>query len=74
MDFPDVELSATNEVKRGLTTTSWTDDNVIDKTTYYYVVAAVNKDGNLSLPSNEVSIRVNSVPPLLQIFSPEKTL
>ena len=23
---------------------------------------AVNKDGNLSLPSNEVSIRVNSVP------------
>ena len=69
---PNVELSAANEVKRGLTTTSWTDDNVIDKTTYYYVVAAVNKDGNLSLPSNEVSIRVNSVPPLLQIFSPEK--
>lgn len=69
---PNVELTAANEVKRGLTSTSWIDDHVIDKTTYYYVVAAVNKDGNLSLPSNEVSIRVNSVPPMLQIFTPEK--
>lgn len=69
---PNVSATAGNEVKRGLTSTSWTDSDVIDGTTYYYVVAAVTKDGNLSDASNEIQIRVDFSPPPLQILEPEK--
>lgn len=69
---PNVPTTATNEVKRGLSSTSWIDTDVVDGVKYYYVVTAVTKDGNLSKPSNEVEIRVDFTPPPLQILEPEK--
>lgn len=69
---PNVSATAGNEVKRGLTSSSWIDTDVIDGTTYYYVVAAVTKDGNVSDASNEFEIRVDFSPPPLQILEPEK--
>ncbi|PAB59108.1 DUF7910 domain-containing protein [Anaeromicrobium sediminis] len=37
--------------------TSYTDKNVEDDTTYYYIMKAVFKDGSLSKSSNEVKVR-----------------
>lgn len=69
--LPNVDITAGNEVKRGLTGTTWQDNHVIDGTTYFYRVAAVNGE-NIGNPSNEVEIRVDSTPPKLHIMAPEK--
>lgn len=68
---PNVAVTSGTEVKRGLTSTSWTDNDVVTGVTYYYVVAAVTKDGNLSKASNETKIKVDSVAPTLHVVSPE---
>jgi hypothetical protein len=48
------------------TATSYTDTTVVNGTTYYYVVTAVNAGGE-SLPSNEV----NATPPLPPVPNPQ---
>lgn len=69
---PNVKTTAANEIARGITSTSFTDKDVVNGAKYYYVVTAVNADGNLSDPSNEVTIRVDFAPPALGILYPEK--
>lgn len=69
---PNVKTTAANEIARDLTSTSFTDTDVVNGAKYYYVVTAVNADENLSKPSNEVTIRVDFAPPALGILYPEK--
>ncbi|WP_371320237.1 hypothetical protein [Chengkuizengella axinellae] len=42
--------------------TSFTDLNVMNGVTYYYVISGVNRDGLEGYPANEVSSHVNSAP------------
>ena len=43
-------------IAQGLTVSAYVDEDVLDNTTYYYVVTAVDTDGNESLPSVERSV------------------
>ncbi len=54
----------------GLSATTFTDTDLVDNTTYYYVVTATDTSGE-SLRSKEVSARVNDVAPVLTNTTPD---
>lgn len=69
---PNVNITAGNQIAQGLTTTTYTDHDVVDSVKYYYVVTAANNADHISKASNEASVKVDHTPPPLVITHPVK--